>query len=171
MPHSVGLLVLAPRVDQLVLVRPRKVVERGAAHVLVPPQWSLDTQLGLRGTAAAITKELLLVPIHDERIQYVGSGRGNAYRSGTVTPYGKWIHWFMIHIRGNMRVFNHESGRFVDPQWCGHKQLHEMHTYAMTKRKHTLVLQALASIDNSGRLIESTKAYLPEVLSGQTRVA
>ena len=171
MPHSVGLLVLAPRVDGLVLVQPRKVIERGASHVVVPPQRSLDTQVGVWGTAANITKELLLVPIHQDRIRYVGSGRGNAYRSGVLQPYGKWIHWFVIYIRGSTRVLNRESVWFVNPQWCGYKQLHEMNNYAMTTRKHMLLLQALASIDNSGQLIESTKARLSELLPALTKVA
>jgi len=171
MQHSVGLLVLAPRVDGLVLAQPRKVIERGASHVVVPPQRSLDTQVGVWGTAANISKELLLVPIHGDRIKYVGSGRGNAYGAGVMQPYGKWIHWFMIHIRGNKRVLNRESEWFVNPQWCEYQQLHEMNKYAMTTRKHILLLQALASIDNSGKLIESTKARLPEVLSRQTKVA
>jgi hypothetical protein len=171
MRHSVVLLILSPRVNELALVQPQKALDRDGEHVVVPPQCSLEMGDNVVGAAIQISEDVLNVPIHPDRFMYFGSGRGNSYGSGVLKPYSKWVHFVAVHIRGNKSVLNRSSHGFVRPQWHGVKSLESMGMYAMTRRKHEMIMQALASFDNSGKLVEMAQAKINATSATRTQAA
>lgn len=151
MPHSVAVLVLSPRGDQVALVLPKKANGRGAEHVRVPPQVSLDKMSTVSMTGALLLRQLLKQPPAREKLLFLGSGRGNKYLSEVdVKMYGKWIHWVGVRLTATRDVFRKDSQLFERPYWCSANHLLAMDTFAMSDRKYVLTLQALLAFGQQG---------------------
>jgi hypothetical protein len=152
MPHSVGLVVLSPRGDQVALVLPQKAVGRGADNVRVPPQLKLEELDTVRKVGAVLIRQLLQTPPSQTKLVFLGSGRGNIYRNkDTVVQYGKWIHFMGLQLTQTGRgLFRNDSELFAVAHWCSARQLLAMDTYAMSDRKYLLTLQALLAFSTHG---------------------
>ncbi len=150
MKHSVAVLVLSPRVDQVALVLPQKAADRGADNVRVPPQQKLLPTDMVQPTAAKILRELLTIHVPNDDMLYLGTGRGNAHRGGQSIQYGKWVHWVGVHLGKTRGVFNQESDRFQFAHWCSANHLLAMDRFAMSDRKYMLTLQAITAFNALG---------------------
>ena len=150
MRHSVALLIISPRVDQVVLALPQKAADRGASHVRVVPQRGLSRTDTVTTVAAHMARGLLTLPVSHKELVYLGSGRGNAYRGQTPVKYGKGIHWVGLRRHQTARVFDPDCEQFQFAHWCSANHLLAMDTHAMSERKYILTLQALTAFNALG---------------------
>lgn len=152
MRHSVAVLVLSPRADQVAVTLPKKAAERGAEHVRVPPQGHLPDDRSVGAVAYELLQELLVSPPKRSALQYLGTGRGDAHRGEDVVRYGKWIHWMGVCLEPSKsrKVFRRDSTQFLKPHFSTGSQLLVMDTYAMSQRKYMLTLQALLAFSKFG---------------------
>lgn len=163
MKHSVALLVLSPRLDQLALVLPQKAANRDGENVRVPPQKKLLPTGMVVPTAGDIARELLNIRVSNDDLLYLGSGRGNAHRGDQSVPYGKWIHWVGLHLGQTRGVFNADSQEFQFAHWCSANHLLAMDTFAMSECKYVLTLQALTAFNAfgaEGKIIKKARERL-----------
>ncbi|MCA9368049.1 hypothetical protein KC887_07385 [Candidatus Kaiserbacteria bacterium] len=144
--HSVALLVVSPRVDQIVMALPKKVLERGVTHTRTPPQIRLQQYVTARTAALELCRATFTegISVASQRLLYLGSGRGNAHAGESVRLYGKHIHWFGIRLH-QTKVLRKDSSRFAELHWCSTNHFLAMDTFAMSDRKYLLTLQALAA--------------------------
>lgn len=168
MPQSVALLVLSPRGDQVALVLPKKANGRGAEHVRVPPQMTLGKMSTVGMTGGMLMRQLLNKPPSQKELIFLGSGRGNTYRSeDDVVMYGKWIHWVGIQLKSTQHVFRKDSELFKFSHWCTARQLLEISDITMSDRKYILTLQALLAFSMQGiegKLIAKAGQQLQQVV-------
>lgn len=145
MRHSVALLVVSPRVDQIALGLPAKAADRGDTHVRVPPQMRLEPGQWVGMTGLKMARSVLSLPVRSDDLKYLGSGRGNAHRGSSVVPYGKWIHWVGVHLHDYDALRSSLNGDFQFMHWCATNHLLSLEQYAMSERKYLMTLQALAA--------------------------
>jgi hypothetical protein len=150
MKHSVVLLIVSPKVDQIALVLPRKVADRGESHVRTPPQQALPKDETVNRVALEIVRTLVTQKVSSERLQFLGSTRGNVNRGGQQQPYGKWVHWVGVRLEERNGVFTKDPASLGLAHWCHTNQLLSMDTYAMSERKYMMTLQALAAFNTLG---------------------
>jgi len=164
MSHSVAVLIVSPRVDQIALVLPEKVAKRQAEHVRVPPQRAVLPGETVEANALALVRSLLTVSVRPDDLHFLGSARGNVHRGGQRTPYGKWVHWIGLRLNQRNGVFEKGSAEFQLAYWCDTNQLLSMDTsFAMSQRKYLMTLQALTAYHRlgvEGTLIRKARARL-----------
>lgn len=164
MRHSVAIMVLGPRVDQIALVLPKKANARGDTHVRVPPQRRLADRTAVKNEAFSVLRELLTIRVPRDDLHYLGTGRGDSFRGGTLTKYGRYVHFVGIHLHKTQGVFNKKSEEFLLPHWYTPNQLLSMDTFAMLDSEYRLTLQALVSLSAlgvEGKIIKQARQLLP----------
>jgi len=146
MSHSVAVLIVSPRVDQIALVLPEKAAKRQAEHVRVPPQRAVLPDDMVEANALTLVRSLLTVPVRPNDLHFLGSARGNVHRGGQREQYGKWVHWVGLRLNERNGVFKKGSSEFQLAYWCDTNQLLSMDTsFAMSQRKYLMTLQALTA--------------------------
>lgn len=163
MKHSVALLIVSRKVDQIGLVLPASAASREVNNVRVPPQQYLRRDEGVDQSALRIAGGLVAHNVKSEDLTFLGSARGNLYREGQRMSYGKWVHWVGLHLKRRNGVFNENPTEFAQAHWYHTNQLLAMNEYVMTERKFVMMLQALAvfnALGADGRLTRRAKAEL-----------
>jgi hypothetical protein len=161
--HRVAVLAVSPRADQLGLVLPAKAARNGAHEVRVPPQVILPETETVQRTALGVARSLLTVNVTIKDMQYLGSARGSVYRGTKYDPYGKWIHWVGVRLKGRNGVLNTGTDDFLEPAWWHTNQLLATGNELMSERKYLMVLQALATFNAlgvDGQLTRRAKAQV-----------
>lgn len=150
MKHSVAVVIVSPRADQIVLAQPKTAVMREAEHVCTLPQLALGCDDTVKSLAVEIANDLLQMNVRTNQAQYLGSARGNAHSSGIQQPYGKWIHFVGVRAKTRNGLFNIACEQFQSPSWWHTNALLETGPEVMSERKYLLTLQALAAFNALG---------------------
>lgn len=146
-PHSLAVVLISPRADQIVLVIPAKLEGTDGQYQLSLPQRRLRQGDSVWEVADSVTQDVSSVKLNRDNSMYLGSARGNKYNGATCTPYGKWVHWIGMSLGGKHynRRLNFRSEVFKEASWCSHNQLTAMQS-AFSDRKYWMLLNALQGL-------------------------
>lgn len=164
MAHSVALLIVASRVDALVLTCPQKAIENDAPHVRVPPQGRLRTG-GVITTARMLGQEVLQQVPPLKSYVYLGTARGHKIPGGEALQYDKYIHWVAVTVTSSQRALCRDSIAFSQSYWCSAGQLIEMRkALAMSEQKYQMTLLAISAFGKiaaaEGSLVNQVERHI-----------
>jgi len=163
LPHSVALVVTAPRMDQLLLVTPAKVAGTQGEYQLSLPQQRLQPDETIWNVATKLARDAVSVQVNQDQLLYLGSARGNKFNGQTRVSYGKWVHWLGLSLGGQQYerkpVANPDC--FMAANWYAHNQLSAMAS-SFSQRKYWMLLNALSRLPNNGPLIRMANLELQQ---------
>ncbi len=158
-PHSVCLLILSPRGDQVGLVSPVKAHENAQEHVLVPPQIRMSRDsiksvchsgdydlvaASVSETALVLARAVLNRSVRsnlntfyasavskpeDNMLIYLGSTRGDNVVGEQRNRWAKHVHWAAVRLSDAAQAFRSNSSVYFDPQWCQGSRLQVLPMY------------------------------------------